>query len=226
MTYATLLKNNRRWASERAASDPGFFPALAREHKPHCLFVGCSDARVPLDVITQAEPGELFVVRNIANQVLPTDAGLVSAVQYAVEVLKVTDIVVCGHEGCGGVRAALEGPAPALVDTWVAGVRTVMRLHDDELAALPDVAGRLTRLVELNVIEQVYNLSRVPSVQSAWADGATVRLHGWVYGLGSGLLRDLHVTMDGTSITPRVTRTAAPAVAAPPLADEPLRRTG
>jgi carbonic anhydrase len=227
MTYRTLLENNRRWAAERAAEDPNYFPELAREHKPHCLFIGCSDARVPLDVITQAAPGELFVVRNIANQAHATDASLLSAVQYAVDVLKVNDIVVCGHKGCGGVRAAAEGRAPSLVETWVAGVRTVMRLHDDELSAIADDDGRLTRLVELNVVEQVFNLSRVPSVQTAWANGGTLRIHGWVYGLHSGLLRDLHVTMDGTSIAPRVAVAASARVASvAPRADAPLRRTG
>jgi carbonic anhydrase len=203
MTYRALLENNRRWAAARAAADPNYFPRLAAEHRPHCLFIGCSDARVPADVITQAPPGELFVHRNIANQVLPNDPSLMAAVQYAVEVLKVTDVVVCGHEGCGGVRAAVQAPVPPLVDTWVSGVRTVLRLHDQELSEIPDADGRLTRLVELNVVEQVFNLSRTPVVQRAWAAGATLRVHGWVYGLGSGLLRDLGVTMDGSAPSPR-----------------------
>lgn len=222
MTYRTLLENNRRWARACAASDPEYFPRLAAEHKPHCLFIGCSDARVPADVITQAAPGELFVHRNVANQVLPNDPSLMAGLEYAVEALKVTDVVVCGHEGCGGVRAAVQGPVPPLVDGWVAGVRTVMRLHDDELGTLPEAEGRLRRLVELNVVEQVFNLSRTPVVQRAWADGATLRLHGWVYGLGSGLLRDLHVTMDGTSPASRARTPGARA----PHADGTLRRTG
>jgi carbonic anhydrase len=164
--------------------------------------VGCSDARVPAEVITQATPGELFVHRNIANQAHPTDTNLNAALQYAVEALEVEDVVVCGHEGCGGVRAALQEEAPPLVDTWVAGVRTIMRLHAEELARIPDPERRLTRLVELNVMEQVFNISRSPVVQAAWAAGRTLRVHGWVYGLGSGLLRDLGVTIDGAREAP------------------------
>ena len=202
MQYHKLLENNRRWAAERTAADPEFFLRLAREHKPHCLFIGCSDARVPAEVITQVMPGELFVHRNIANQALPTDANLHAALQYAVEVLGVTDVIVCGHEGCGGVRAAMSAPVPPSVDTWVAGVRTVMRLYDNALSGLQNVEDRLVHLVELNVTEQVFNLSRMPVVQAAWAAGAGPRIHGWVYGLHSGLLRDLGVTQDGTRTTP------------------------
>jgi carbonic anhydrase len=202
MRYRKLLENNRRWAAERTAADPDFFHRLAREHKPHCLFIGCSDARVPAEVITQVMPGELFVHRNIANQALPTDPNLHAALQYAVEVLRVTDVIVCGHEGCGGVRAAMNTPAPPSVDTWVAGVRTVMRLHDKALSGVRRVEDRLVRLVELNVAEQVFNLSRMPVVQAAWAAGASLQIHGWVYGLHSGLLRDLGVTLDATRPTP------------------------
>ncbi|WP_236646350.1 carbonic anhydrase [Gemmatirosa kalamazoonensis] len=187
-------------ARARAAEDPNYFPRLASQHRPHALFVGCSDARVPAEVITQATPGELFVHRNIANQAHPTDTNLNAALQYAVEALAVEDVVVCGHEGCGGVRAAMHEEAPPLVDTWVAGVRTIVRLHADELSRIPDLERRLTRLVELNVMEQVFNISRSPIVQSAWAAGRTLRVHGWVYGIGSGLLRDLGVTMDGAPL--------------------------
>lgn len=196
MRYRTLLENNHRWAAERTAADPDFFHRLAREHKPHCLFIGCSDARVPAEVITQVMPGELFVHRNIANQALPTDANLHAALQYAVDVLGVTDVIVCGHEGCGGVRAAMTTPVPPSVDTWVAGVRTVARLHDHALCGLHSVEDRLAHLVDLNVTEQVLNLSRMPVVQAAWAAGANLQIHGWVYGLHSGLLRDLDVTVD------------------------------
>ena len=202
MRYHKLLENNRRWAAERTAADPEFFLRLAREHKPHCLFIGCSDARVPAEVITQVMPGELFVHRNIANQALPTDPNLHAALQYAVEVLRVSDVIVCGHEGCGGVRAAMSTPVPPSVDTWVAGVRTVMRLHDRALSGLPRVEVRLAHLVELNVTEQVFNLSRMPVVQSAWAAGTRLQIHGWVYGLHSGLLRDLGVTLDAVRQTP------------------------
>jgi carbonic anhydrase len=213
MTYRTLLENNRRWAQACAAADPDYFATLAREHRPHCLFIGCSDARVPADVITQAAPGELFVHRNIANQALPTDNNLQAALQYAVEALEVTDVVVCGHEGCGGVRAAVTSTAPPLVGAWVAGVRTVMRLHDVALREIADAERRVERIVELNVMEQVLNVSRTPVVQSAWADGKTLRIHGWVYALGDGRLRDLGITMDHTC-------------ALAPSTERPVRRAG
>jgi len=196
MSYRALLENNRRWAGERTLADPSYFRRVAREHRPHTLFIGCSDARVPADVITQSGPGELFMHRNIANQALATDANLQSALQYAVEALGVQDIVVCGHEGCGGVRAAMQSEAPPLVDTWVAGVRTVMRLHDAELRAIGDDDLRLAHLVELNVMEQVRSMARMPVVREAWAGGASLRVHGCVYDLRSGLLRDLGATVD------------------------------
>ncbi len=202
MPFRTMLENNRRWASERVTQDSQYFTRLAREHKPHTLFIGCSDARVPAESILQVEPGELFVHRNIANQAQPTDNNLNAAIQYAVEALGVAEIVVCGHEGCGGVRAALMNEAPSLVDTWVAGVRTTMRLHDDELAVISDVEKRLTRLVELNVMEQVFQIGRSPIVQQAWAKGQTLRVHGWVYGLHTGLVRDLHVMIDHVQAHP------------------------
>jgi carbonic anhydrase len=196
MSYRKLLENNRHWAGERIAADPTYFRRVAREHRPHSLFIGCSDARVPADVITQARPGELFMHRNIANQALAHDASFQSALQYAVEALHVDEIVVCGHQGCGGVRAAMTTSAPLLVDTWVAGVRTVMRLHEAELDAIADEEGRVARLVELNAIEQVLSISRMPVVRSAWAAGKPLRVHGCVYDLGTGLLRDLGVTKD------------------------------
>lgn len=200
MDFRALLENNRRWVAERTAEDPQYFARLASVHRPRFLWIGCSDARVPANVITRTEAGEMFVHRNIANQVVATDNNLLAVVQYAVEVLGVRDVVVCGHENCGGVRAALLGEAPPLVDGWLAHVRTVLRLHADELAAIPDEEGRVRRLVELNVREQVWNLSRLPVIQAAWAAGNPVRLHGWAYGLSDGLLRDLRVTMDGTSL--------------------------
>jgi carbonic anhydrase len=196
MSYRRLLENNRRWANERTTADPAFFRRVAREHRPHTLFVGCSDARVPADVITQAGPGELFVHRNIANQALATDANFQSALQYAVEALGVEEIVICGHEGCGGVRAAMLAEAPPQVESWVAGVRTVMRLHEAELNAIPDEEQRLAHLVELNVIEQVQGVSRMPVVRSAWNAGAALRVHGCVYDLRSGFLRDLGASVE------------------------------
>jgi carbonic anhydrase len=207
MGIEAFFERNRAWATERTRRDPDYFTRQAAQHRPTTLFIGCSDARVPVNVITGTEVGELFVHRNIANQVVATDNNLLAVVQYAVEVLGVRDVIVCGHENCGGVRAALLGEAPPLVDGWLAHVRTVLRLHAEEIAAIPDEEGRVRRLVELNVCEQVWNLSRLPVIQAAWAAGNPVRLHGWAYGLSDGLLRDLCVTIDGTS-TERVLEAA------------------
>jgi carbonic anhydrase len=199
MSVNQLIENNRRWVQRCTCDDPAFFERIAGQHKPRYLYIGCSDARVPVNVLTQTGPGELFVHRNVANLVVPTDANLLAVLQYAVEVLQVRDIIVCGHEGCGGVKAALQSGAPLMVEHWLAGVRSTARLYKDELASLPDEEARMRRLVELNVIEQIGNLSRTPQVQAAWQRGAELRLHGLVYGLGTGLLRDLAVTMDASN---------------------------
>ena len=198
MEFSQILQNNRTWVAERTAADPHFFARLAAEHRPQFLFIGCSDARVPANVITQTAAGEMFVHRNIANLVVPTDTNLLAVLQYAVEVLKVRDVIVCGHEGCGGVRAAMGPAAPPLVENWVANIRAVARLHDTELSEIEDADRRFARLVELNVVEQLFNLSRTPVVQAAWSAGATLRLHGVVYRLEQGLLRDIGVTLDGS----------------------------
>ncbi len=198
MTHHTLLENNRRWVESQTARDPHYFRRLAGEHKPSFLYIGCSDARVPVDLITQARPGEMFVHRNVANLVVPTDTNLMAVLHYAVAELKVRDVIVCGHEECGGIRAAMsDGPAPLLVEHWLANVRAVVRQHAGALAALSSDRARHLRMVELNVAEQVLTLSRTPQVQAAWAAGAELRLHGWVYGLGEGRLRDLRITVDG-----------------------------
>lgn len=198
MNYETLLENNRRWVEETVAREPDYFRNLAAVHSPHFLWIGCSDARVPANVVTGTSAGEMFVHRNIANQVMPTDPNVLAVLQYAVEALGVKDVIVCGHQGCGGVKAALAGNAPPPhVDGWLSNLRMVVRLHEDELSAIGDSEERAQRLVELNVLEQVHNLSRTPVVQAAWADGRELRLHGWVYRLDEGRLRDLGVTMSG-----------------------------
>ncbi len=199
-TYATIFDRNRAWASERKRTNPEYFARLAEKHTPHTLYIGCSDARVPVSSLTQTEPGELFVHRNVANLVLPTCASLLALLEYAVETLQVEDVMVCGHYGCGGVKAAMAGPgASTLVDGWIANVRLVARLHEDELAAIDDEDARYRRLVELNVIEQVRNLSRTPPVRDAWAAGLPLRVHGIVYDIHDGLLRDLDITIDAAS---------------------------
>ena len=213
MNYETLLANNRRWVEQTLARDPNYFRDLAAVHRPRFLWIGCSDARVPANVVTGTSAGEMFVHRNIANQVMPTDPNMLAVLQYAVEALGVQDVIVCGHQGCGGVKAALEGGAPPPhVDGWLGSLRMVVRLHEEELAAIDDPDLRARRLVELNVQEQVHNLARTPVVQAAWADGRPLRLHGVVYRLEEGLLRDIGITMDGR---PAVAPAARPRAAAP-----------
>lgn len=200
-SYDSIFDRNREWASSITQKDPEYFTHLSSTHTPHTLYIGCSDARVPVTSLTQTEPGELFVHRNVANLVVPTDANIMAVVQYAVEALGVKDVVVCGHFGCGGVRAAMSDTAAGvLVDGWISGIRTVGRLHKDELAAL-DEDARYRRLVELNVIEQVLNLSRSAPVREAWEAGNPLRLHGVVYDIQDGLLRDLGVTLTADSPT-------------------------
>jgi carbonic anhydrase len=195
MDIATLLENNRAWVAQTRRDDPGFFDGLARRHAPRVLWIGCSDARVPANVITGTDPGDMFVHRNVANQVLPMDSNLQAVVEYAVDALHVEDVIVCGHSQCGGVRAAFEGrTGHSHVDSWIDGIRLVQRLHQGELEAIGDLAQRYDRLVELNVEEQVRNLASMGTIQQAWETGKTLRLHGWVYRLEDGLLHDLRTT--------------------------------
>lgn len=202
MNARNLLERNRVWVKERVERDPEYFRRRAARHTPHTLFIGCSDARVPSDRITGSDVGEMFVHRNIANQVVATDNNLQAVVQYAVEVLEVRDIVVCGHEQCGGVNAAIANKAPSHVSGWLAQVRTVARLHEEELSSITDLSALCMRLVELNVREQVNNLSRFHVIQAAWSAGRELNLHGWVYGMTDGLLRDLAVGVtDGSRVS-------------------------
>jgi carbonic anhydrase len=208
MSARQLLERNRAWVAEHVERDPDYFRRQGARHKPHTLFIGCSDARVPADRITGSNIGEVFVHRNIANQVVSTDNNLLAVVQYAVDVLEVRDIIVCGHEQCGGVNAAIANKAPSHVAGWLAHVRTVARLHEDELSSITDLSALCMRLVELNVHEQINNLSRFAVIQSAWAAGREVNLHGWVYGMTDGLLRDLRIGAVGRASAPDWTRKA------------------
>jgi carbonic anhydrase len=197
-TYSQILEKNQAWVARLNQEDPTYFSSLAVEHKPRFLFIGCSDARVPADLITQTSAGEMFVHRNIANLVVPTDNNVLAVLQYAVEALNVSDIIVCGHYGCGGVKASMgDRVAPPLVESWLSNIRTVARMHAQELESIPDLEARYKRLVELNVIEQVYNLSQTQVIKDAWEAGKTLRVHGCVYALNEGLLRDLGVTRSG-----------------------------
>jgi carbonic anhydrase len=190
---ADLFERNRAWAGAMAADDPEFFTDLARRQTPEYLWIGCSDSRVPANQIVGLAPGDVFVHRNVANIVVHTDLNCLSVLQYAVDVLRVRRVIVCGHYGCGGVSAALEGTRHGLIDNWLRHVADVGEKHAAELASLPEEA-RLDRLCELNVIEQVENVCQTTIVGDAWARGQELTVHGLVYGLHDGLLRDLGVT--------------------------------
>jgi carbonic anhydrase len=190
-----LLDNNKNWAADRVRRDPTFFTRLAGQQAPAFLWIGCSDSRVPANEIVGLDPGELFVHRNVANVVVHTDLNCLSVLQFAVDVLKVQHVIVCGHYGCGGIRAALEKQSHGLIDNWLRHVQDVERDYEDELALITDPAAREDRLCELNVAEQVRNIARTTIVQDAWRNGHGVQLHGWIYGLKDGLLTDLRVTV-------------------------------
>lgn len=190
-----LLTNNRAWAAAKTASDPGFFTRLAQQQKPRYMWIGCADSRVPANEITGLDPGEVFVHRNVANIVVPSDLNALSTVQFAVEALKVEHIFVVGHHGCGGVRAALQGLRVGLADNWLRHVQDVRLRHRRRIDHLPP-RQQEDVLCEINVIEQVGNVALSTVIQDAWARGQPVAVHGWVYGLQDGLLKDLHVTME------------------------------
>ncbi len=198
--YQRLFRRNRSWVAERTREDPEFFTRRAKSQTPTFLFIGCSDSRVAAELLTGVQPGEMFVHRNVANIAGSADLNLLSVLQYAVDALRVKSIVVCGHYGCGGVKAAMADETHGLVDHWLGGVRAVMRLHDDSLGAIPDEERRYRRLVELNAAEQAYNLRRNPVVRGAWARGQPLSVHAMVYGLSDGLLHDLRVSCDETGV--------------------------
>ena len=188
-----LIESNRAWAEQIKAHDPHFFQKLSEQQSPEYLWIGCSDSRVPANQIVGLSPGELFVHRNVANLVAHTDLNCLSVIQFAVDVLKVRHIIVCGHYGCGGVDAALNDARLGLIDNWLRHVQDVSKKHVALLASIPDRQARLNRLCELNVIEQVSNVCQTTIVQSAWERGQELVVHGWIYGLSDGLLRDLNV---------------------------------
>ncbi len=191
-----LLDQNRAWAESIKASDPDFFQTLAKQQTPRFLWIGCADSRVPSTQLAGMKPGDMFVHRNVANLVVHTDFNCLAVMQYAVDVLKVEHIIVCGHDGCGGVKAAMSNVQFGLIDNWLRHVQDVFHEHEEQLAKIPDENERVDRLCELNVIEQVRNVSRTTIVQSAWQRGQELVVHGWIYGLQDGLLRDLGVSID------------------------------
>jgi carbonic anhydrase len=192
--FDQLLEQNRAWAARIADEQPDFFEQLSAPQDPDYLWIGCADSRVPANEIVCLPPGEIFVHRNIANVVVHTDLNCLSVIQYAVEVLKVAHIIVCGHYGCGGVQAAMEPDDHGLIDNWLRHIRDVHRYHQGELDAIDDPVARNERLCELNVVEQVSNVCNTTMVRNAWARGQRLAVHGWIYRLSDGLITDLEVT--------------------------------
>jgi carbonic anhydrase len=202
-SYEKLLLENKAWATEKVNDDPDYFNRLAHIQTPEFLWIGCSDSRVPANEITNTQPGEIFVHRNIANMVVNTDVNLLSVLDYAVNYLKVKHVVVCGHYGCGGVKAATtKNDFKPVLNMWLRNIKDVYRLHRDELNDIKDEEKRTDRLVELNVREQVNNLAKTSIIQRAWKQNNTPDLHGWVYGLKDGIIKPVFEMKAGTHIDP------------------------
>ncbi|HEX8144538.1 MAG TPA: carbonate dehydratase [Pyrinomonadaceae bacterium] len=208
-----LLEQNRAWAESIRARNPDFFQVLSKQQTPQYLWIGCSDSRVPANDIIGLMPGELFVHRNVANVVTHTDFNCLSVMQYAVDVLKVKHIIVCGHYGCGGVQAAMENRRMGLIDNWLRHVQDVVLKHKALLARLEDEQQRRDRLCELNVVEQVLNVGQTTIVQSAWERGQELAVHGWIYGLHDGLVRDLGICPSSREELAAIHREPVPASA-------------
>lgn len=187
--YEKLLLENKAWATEKVTEDPDYFSRLEHLQTPEFLWIGCSDSRVPANEITGTQPGEIFVHRNIANMVVHTDLNLLSVLQYAVDILKVKHIIVCGHYGCGGVKAAMTRHSYGIINKWLRNIKDVYRIHRDEVNSTPNEEEQLDRLIELNVQEQVINLAKTSIVQQAWKDRQGPDLHGWVYSLHNGIIK-------------------------------------
>jgi carbonic anhydrase len=201
-SYEKLLLENKAWAAERVADDPTFFTRLSKLQTPEYLWIGCSDSRVPANEITGTQPGEIFVHRNIANLVVNTDLNMLSVLQYAVEVLKVKHIIVCGHYGCGGVKAALTNNSIGIIDKWLRNIKDVHRFNREEVDSIENEDEKVDRMIELNVKEQVMNLAKTSIVQKAWKNSNTPHIHGWVYGLKDGLIKPIFELPAGTHIDP------------------------
>lgn len=197
-----LIENNARWAEAILEEDPNFFSKLAKQQEPEYLWIGCSDARVPANEIVGMLPGDLFVHRNVANVVLHTDLNCLSVIQYAVDVLKVKHILVTGHYGCGGVRASMRDDQLGLIDGWLRTIRDLYYEHRDHIASFPTEEARVDRMCELNVIQQVANVSHTAIVQNAWHRGQSLSIHGCIYGIKDGIWKDLNVTISGPEQVP------------------------
>jgi carbonic anhydrase len=197
-----LFEQNREWAERVKESDPDFFMKLSKQQSPEYLWIGCSDSRVPSNQIVGMLPGEIFVHRNIANVVVPSDLNCLSVIQYAVEVLKIKHIIVCGHYGCGGVKAAMENREHGLIDNWLEHIRDVYRTHSEKIDAIDDENKKLDKMCELNVIEQVINVCNTTTVRNAWKSGQELAVHGWIYGIEDGILHDLDICVTGLEEIP------------------------
>ena len=193
--FERLLLENKAWAAEKLEIDPQYFLRQSKDQSPEFFWIGCSDSRVPANEVTNTEPGEIFVHRNVANLVVNTDLNLLSVLQYAVEVLKVKHIIVCGHYGCGGVKAAMTQKSYGIINKWLRNIKDVYRFHRDEIDSIQDEQKRVDRLVELNVKEQIHNLAKTSIVQKAWINRQGPTLHGWVYRLDDGILNNI-LTVD------------------------------
>ncbi|BAH39387.1 MAG TPA: carbonic anhydrase [Gemmatimonas aurantiaca] len=237
--FRKIIQNNREWAAAVVAADPDYFARHAKKQEPLFLYIGCSDSRVPANVVTGTVPGDLFVHRNIANLVVPSDLNAMSVLQYAVEVLDVKHIIVTGHYGCGGVKAAMSTEQHGLVDHWLQPIRNVVRWNRPELDAIIDDQARFDRVVELNVLEQLYHLSETPVIQNAWAKGRRPLLHGLVYDLNIGILKEVATSIDSQEAAdllaarrlsgvpagpPPMTRNATPPLSSDDLADSIAHR--
>ena len=197
-SYKNLLENNKNWVANKLAIDPTYFEKLSNSQNPEYLWIGCSDSRVPANQITGTLPGDIFVHRNIANMVVHSDMNMLSVLSYAVEVLKVKHIIVCGHYGCGGVIAAMENKQFGLIDNWLRHIKDVYRYHHKELDAIEDKTQRARRFVEVNVMEQVHDLGKTSIVQNAWKNNQPLHVHGWVYDIHDGIIKDLNVSFTCT----------------------------
>lgn len=201
-TYEKLLLENKAWAAEKLGDDPAYFDRLADIQTPDFLWIGCSDSRVPANEITGTQPGEIFVHRNVANMVVHTDLNLLTVLEYAVHHLKVKHVIVCGHYGCGGVKASMTQHNFGIINKWLRNIKDVYRIHRDEIDSIKEEEGRVNRMVELNVQEQVMNLAKTSIIQKAWKQNQYPHLHGWVYGLKDGLIKPIFEMPAGTHIDP------------------------
>jgi len=204
--YEQLLLQNKAWVEQMNNEDKDFFNRLSHAQTPEFLWIGCSDSRVPANQITGTLPGEVFVHRNIANMVIHTDMSMLSVLDYAVNVLEVKHVVVCGHYGCGGVLAAMANQQIGLIDNWIRHIKDVYRMHQDELEEINDMKARQDRLIELNVIEQVYDLGKTSIIQNSWQKRGLPYVHGWVYDIRNGIIKDLKVSMNSDEDMPDVYR--------------------